>query len=101
MYHHSKTPPKKVSIPRLQPRQLMCNILWLEILTGVVCVVIMQQRGTKSTRETAVIVMFLLCVLQIFIHCLSDIVPVGLENKVPCLRCNIDNNDSRNIFEDE
>ena len=92
---------KNVSIETLQPTQLLCNILWLEILTGMLCLIIMQQRGTKSTRETAVIVMFLLCILQIFTHCLTDVVPMGLENKVPCLRCNINNNDGRNIFHDE
>jgi hypothetical protein len=93
-----KSPKEHIDI--LKPTHLICNILWLELMMGVVCFSILQHQGS-DTGNTVIIIMFILCILQIFTHCLSEIIPMGLESKIPCIKCNRSNGDGHNIFDDE
>lgn len=66
----------------LEPRTIILTILWVEIGIGVMSMWLRPLHVESNNIVT--MVTLLLLIVTIFYHCLSDVIPLYVESRVPC-----------------
>lgn len=71
--------------PLLEPKTIILTILWIEVGIGVFSVWL---RPTYvESNNITMLVTLLVLVITLFYHCLSSVLPIYVEPRVPCVVC--------------
>ena len=68
----------------LRPRDTIETILWFELTLGAIGIIIMQYKN-MDTNNITILYAVLLLVIVVLNQCLTDILPLAVEQAVPCL----------------
>ena len=71
--------------PLLEPKTIIIAILWIEVGIGVFSVWL--RPNYVESKNITMLVTLLVLVLTIFYHCPSDVLPIYVEPRLPCVVC--------------
>jgi hypothetical protein len=68
-----------------KPKSTIIKIMWIEIAIGIFSIWL--KPHNEESTNIAIMIALLVLIITIYYHCLSDVLPIYVEPRVPCVMC--------------